>query len=177
MDDKKRLEFIRGLEKLKSSGIKAEDYTSPLEDDVMKVKGMTAEAPEKATKFSNMTKKIDTKGIAPIVSGEDFTKKIEALRAAKKAGGAVGKKVLGALPFVGAGIAALQGDPAMAAEELAEDVAGPVGTALRSEGAGMSPEDEKLMLAEIEARKNYDKSPASLDAERFRKMKKMMGIE
>lgn len=29
--------------------------------------------------------------------------------------------------------------------------------------AGMSPEDEKIMLAEIEAMKNYDMSPASRD--------------
>lgn len=104
------------------------------------------------------------------------------LRKSMKSGG---KKVLGAIPLLGAGYAALSGEPAMAAEELVSDAsdlagplaaklgagaaAGPIGLAamgaqqaLQSSGAGMSPEDEKLMLAEIQAKKDYDASPARL---------------
>lgn len=73
-----------------------------------------------------------------------------------------GRKMLGALPLVGAGMAALSGDPAMAAEELAQDAAGPLGEVVRSDSAGMSPEDEKMMLQEDRARKSYQKSPARL---------------
>lgn len=158
MDDNKRLEFLRGLEKLKASGIKAEDYSSPLEQDVMKVAGGKS-APEAITKLKGMTEKIDTKGIAPVISGSDFADKISKLRALK----AAGKKVAGILPFAGAGMAALSGDPAMAAEELAQDVAGPLGEVVKSDSAGMSPEEEKMMLQEDRARKSYQKSPSRLD--------------
>lgn len=72
-----------------------------------------------------VTEHIDTKTVQPILSGAGHMEKIAALRAAK----AAGKKLLGALPFAGAGFAALSGDPAMAAEELAQDAAGPVGLA------------------------------------------------
>lgn len=39
----------------------------------------------------------------------------------------VGKRMVAAVPFLGAGMAALSGEPAMAAEELAEDLTGPAG--------------------------------------------------
>lgn len=194
MDDSKRLEFLRGLEKLKAQGIKAEDYTSPLDNDVMKVKNLGVEIPEQVTNIKNMTDHIDTnseigrmkggtehfntKAKMPSLSGDEFTAKIKAIQAAKaaakeaaqEAGGGVkalaktgGRKMLGALPFLGAGYAMMQGDPAMAAEELAEDALGPAALALKSDSAGMSSLDERQMLAEIEAQKKYDKSPAKLD--------------
>lgn len=71
----------------------------------------------------------------------------------------LGKKAAGIIPFAGAGMAALQGEPAMAAEELAGDVI-PGLEAVKSEDAGMSSGDERMMLAEDQARKNYDQSPA-----------------
>jgi hypothetical protein len=71
------------------------------------------------------------------------------------------KKIAGIIPLAGAGMAAMSGDPAMAAEELAADLPG--GEALRSEAAGMSPEEEAMMLAEIDAQKAYAKSPARMD--------------
>lgn len=37
--------------------------------------------------------------------------------------------------------------------------------AASTDSAGQSPEDEKTMLAEIQARKNYDNSPAGKDAQ------------
>lgn len=163
MDNDKKLAYLRGLEKLKASKIKSDDYTSPLESDVMRVKGGAAE-PELVTKIKGMTQKIDTRSGAPVISGEEFRNKIEALRAAK----AGGKKMLAALPFVGAGMAALSGDPAMAAEELAMDLPG--AEALRSESVGESAEDEALMLSEDKARKAYGKSPA-----RLAKLRALMG--
>lgn len=164
-DKDKALEYLRGLEKLKASKIKSEDYTSPLEQDVMKVKGPSTEWDNDFTKkFPGATEHIKTGTSVPLISGSDFKSKIDALRAAK----AGGKKLLGALPFAGAGIAALQGDPAMAAEELAMDLPG--AEALRSEAAGQSPEEEAQMLAEIDAQKAYNQSPA-----RLAKLKALLG--
>jgi hypothetical protein len=82
-----------------------------------------------------------------------------------------GKKLLGALPLVGAGYAAMQGEPAMASEELLYDVV-PGAEAMRSEDAGMSSGDERMMLAEDQARKNYEQSPAKKD--RMTRLKAMM---
>lgn len=162
MDKKdKELEFLRGLDKLRASDVKSPDYVSPLEQDVMKVKGSKPEK-ELIQRISSGTDKIDTKQIGKVISGSDFQSKIQSLL---KGGG---KKALGVLPMAGAIGAALQGDPAMAAEELVMDLPG--AEAIRSDSAGMSPEDERLMLAEIEAQKAYDKSPARMD-----KLRKLLG--
>lgn len=158
MDKKeKALEYLRNLEKLKASGVKSADYTSDLDKDVVHVKGGPAPV-EKPTRIKNMTQKIDTRGATDLISGEDFTKKIEALRALKGAG----KKVAGIIPMAGVAMAALQGDPAMAAEELAEDAAGPL-AALKPDTAG-DREAERDLMTEIQARKNYKKSAAYRDA-------------
>lgn len=88
----------------------------------------------------------------------------------------IGKKVAGILPFAGAGMAALSGDPAMAAEELATDAMGPAGMAyeaLKPEVAG-NPEEESMMLAERDAMENYKNSPAG-QAAKLRKLKALMG--
>lgn len=95
------------------------------------------------------------------------------------------KKLAGIIPLAGAGMAALSGEPAMAAEELAQDVAGPIGEALRSESAGMSSADERQMLAEANARKNYLQSPAAQDRAKtmgvdmgtYRRLKQTMSPE
>ena len=168
MDKKdKALEYLRGLDKLRASPIKAEDYTSPLEQDVMRVKGGQA-VPEEVTRIKGTTDKIDTKGIAKLTSGEDFADKIAKIQALR----AAGKRAAGIIPLAGAGMAALSGDPAMAAEELAQDAMGPAGLAyeaLRPEEAG-NPEEERMMLAERQALENYKKSPA-----RLAKLKALMG--
>jgi len=156
MDKKdKALEYLRNLEKLKASGVKGEDYTSPLDQDVMKIKAGPKEIVE-PLRIKNTTEKIDTKGITKLSSGKDFMEKIAALRA--------GKKALSALPFAGATIAALQGDPAMAAEELAGDipVAGQIYEAFKPEAAGNAEEDRQLRV-EDRARKDYKDSPAYRD--------------
>lgn len=74
-----------------------------------------------------VTEHINTKAIQPIAKTSDVFDKVAAFRAAKQAAKSGGAKMLGALPFVGAGIAALSGNPAMAAEEVVEDLAGPAG--------------------------------------------------
>lgn len=119
------------------------------------------------------------KGIPATISGGTISKAAkdvagEGFDAAKKVGilKAIGKKAAGIIPFAGAGMAALQGDPAMAAEELASDAAGPAGIAyeaLKPELAG-NPEEEKMMLAERAAQEAYKKSPA-----RMAKLQAMMG--
>lgn len=152
MDKDKQLEFLRKLQSLKGKGIKSEDYTSPLDKDVNFVRGLP-EQTQPTTVIHGTKPKIDTKEALKTISGDEFSDKIAKLRALKSAG----KKIAGVLPFAGAGIAALSGDPAMAAEELASDLTG-----IDAESAGESPEDEAMMLAEDKARKNYEKSPARL---------------
>jgi hypothetical protein len=75
----------------------------------------------------------------------------------------LGKKVAGIIPMAGTLYGALSGDPAMAAEEAVGDIpfAGQAYDALKSENAGESVEDEKMMLAEDAARKSYANSPAA----------------
>ena len=155
MDNDKLIKYLRDLEKLKASGVKSEDYVSPLDNEVNVVKS-AAEPKEKLTKLKNMTQRIDTKSVNPQLSGDDFRNKIASLT---KGGG---KKVLGALPLAGAAIAALQGDPAMAAEELMEDAVGPL-AALKPESAG-DREAERDLMTEIQSRKDYKKSGAYRDA-------------
>lgn len=106
------------------------------------------------------TEHIDTMTALPQPKATDWTEKIAKLRALKQAG----KKVMGMIPLAGAGYAALNGEPAMAAEELAGDVpvVGQAYEALRPEAAGQSSGDERQMLAEIQAQKNYQDSPAHL---------------
>lgn len=172
MDEKKlkELQRLSAMTKLGSSPIKSPDYISPLDKDVMKVKG--GDIPEElVTKIKGATHKIDTKEIAPILSGSDFAEKIAKLKALK----GLGKKALGVLPFAGAGMAALSGDPAMAAEELASDAMGPAGMAydaLKPEMAG-NPEEEATMLAERDAMENYKNSPAG-KAAKLAKLKALM---
>jgi len=73
------------------------------------------------------------------------------------------KKLAGIIPLAGAGMAALSGEPAMAAEELAGDipVAGQVYEAIKPTESG-NPEEERMLLAEDKARKAYAQSPARM---------------
>lgn len=70
----------------------------------------------------------------------------------------VGRKAAGVIPLAGVGMAVLSGDPAMAAEELAEDAMGPL-AALKPEAAG-SAEHDAMIRSERDAQKSYMKSPA-----------------
>lgn len=171
----KELELLRGLEKLKAAPIKNSNYTTPLNNDVMRVKSLGIDTPETPDAFKrsipNSTEHINTKQAMPLLSGDAFTDKINKLKAAKKIGG----KLLGAVPFAGVGMAALSGDPAMAAEELAQDAMGPAGLAyeaIRPEQAG-NPEEELMMLAERDALENYKNSPAA----KFAKIKASLGVK
>jgi hypothetical protein len=168
MDDmEKKLKLLRDMEKLKAAPIKAPGYTSPLDQDVIKVAGGGPAPKDVVQKFKGATEKIDTNSALKTISGSDFKSKIQALLKSN-----AGKKMIGALPMIGAGMAALQGDPAMAADELAGDipVVGQAYEAARPDVAGESSGDERQMLAELKAQQNYDKSPA-----RLAKIKAMMG--
>lgn len=108
---------------------------------------------------------ISTNEIQKPISGDAFKSKIAAALKGDK-------KLAGIIPFAGAGIAALSGDPAMAAEELATDAAGPAGLAYEAirPGSVGNPEEEQLMLAERDAKEAYEKSPA-----RFSRLNKLLG--
>jgi hypothetical protein len=99
---------------------------------------------------------------------KEFTQKMKQSRAAD----ALKKKALGIVPFLGAGYAALDGDPAMAAEELAGDipVAGQVYEAIKPSDSG-NVEEERQMIAERNAREDYDNSPA-----RMARLKALQGM-
>jgi DNA polymerase/3'-5' exonuclease PolX len=106
-----------------------------------------------------VTDKINTKEIQNKISGSDFMAKINAL---KGMGSQAGKKVLGAIPLIGAATTfATTGDASAAAEEIPGDIPflGQAYEAIRPETAG-DVEGEKTLLAEIEAYKNYKNSPA-----------------
>jgi hypothetical protein len=155
------------MEKLKAAPVKAAGYTSPLDQDVIKVAGGGPAPKDVVQKFKGATEKIDTNSALKTIGGADFKSKIQALLKSN-----AGKKMIGALPLAGAGMAALSGEPAMAADELAGDipVVGQVYEAARSDDAGQSSGDERMMLAEDQARKAYASSPA-----RLAKIKAMMG--
>lgn len=74
------------------------------------------------------------------------------------------KTVAGALPLAGTAAALSSGDVSAAAAELPSEipVVGQAYDAIRSESAGNS-QDDKDIINEVQARKNYDNSPASKD--------------
>ena len=103
----------------------------------------------------NATEHINTKEIQKIGKTSDVLDKVAAFRAAREAAkSGVGKKLMGAVPFLGAG---------MAAEELAGDVpvVGQVYEAIKPTDSG-NAEEEKEMLVERNAMENYNNSPAHL---------------
>lgn len=106
-------------------------------------------------KVKSAAEEIDTKNAQKLLSGNEFASKIAALRG-------LGKKAASVLPFIGTAAGLASGNPAQAAEEAAGDLI-PGLEAVKSESAGMSPEDEKQLLIEDRARKDYGRSPAKLD--------------
>jgi hypothetical protein len=76
----------------------------------------------------------------------------------------LGKKAAGVIPLAGAGMAALSGEPAMAAEELAGDipVIGQAYEAIKPSDSG-NPEEERQMLSDRNTQGNYAKSQAYRD--------------
>ena len=153
----KKLKYLRDLEKLKASGIKDENYTSDLDKDSITIKG-EPKTPDPVTKIKGMTQHINTK--SGTIKGEDFTSKIQSLLKSS-----AGKKIAGVLPFAGAGLAALQGDPAQASEELAGDIpiAGQIYEAIKPSESG-NPEEERQMIGNRNIQGNYAKSQAYRDA-------------
>lgn len=101
-------------------------------------------------KVKGGTDVIDTKQIQKQISGDDFVKKIANARAAK----AAGKKLLGAIPVVGA----------LASAAMSEDASAAVPFLGDAEGVGISAQDENAMLNEYNARRDYDMSQARQDA-------------
>lgn len=167
--EEKELEFLRGMEKLKAEPIKSPDYKSPLNQDVMPVKGGVAQ-PEQVTRIKGMTEKIDTKGAMPLLSGDAFKNKIASRTGGKKLGLAAIMTALGAsaLPDsamastpVQAGLRALdEGDPS---------------SFLTPPEAG-NMEEEFQMLAERNAQEDYNNSPAAKDA-KFARIRASLGIK
>lgn len=112
--------------------------------------------------LKNVTEHIDTRSGWTLGSPNDAAEKLAQHRA-NSAMKKLGKKALSVLPFAGVGYAALQGNPAMAAEEAMGDVPvlGQAYEAFKPEIAG-NREEERNMLNEHDARVNYDNSPAHL---------------
>jgi hypothetical protein len=159
-DDEKQRKFNESLRQLDNSPIsKVDDFQRPL------------------TKQTTVNKTIDNSP-QKIKSGADFMADQiirDSEREAKMAAlGKIGdtidyskfkkgaRKMMGAVPLLGAGYAALSGEPAMAAEELAGDVPvlGQAYEAIKPTESG-NPEEERMMLAESQALKDYANSPAA----------------
>jgi hypothetical protein len=123
MDDtEKRLKLLRDMEKLLAEPVKDASYESPLEGDVLKFKGKKAE-PEPIKRLKVGTEQIDTKTGIPVLTGQQFKDKIEALR--KKPGSSFAQtrsKLMPSISGLGIGADLLQGDTEKAADTLAGDV-------------------------------------------------------
>ena len=123
MDEtEKRLKLLRDMEKLLAEPVKDSSYESQLEGDVLKFKGKKAE-PEPITRLKVGTEKIDTKKGLPVLSGQQFKNKIEALR--KKPGSSFAQtkaKLMPSISGLGVGADLLQGDVEQAADTVAGDV-------------------------------------------------------
>ncbi len=107
--------------------------------------------------IKNATEKIDTNSKWAKSSMSDVAEKVAQHRAMRQ----MGKKAMGVIPFAGAAYAAMSGDPAMAADEMAGDVpvVGQAYEAFKSEDAG-NRDEEREMLNERNAQVNYENSPA-----------------
>ena len=126
----------------KISDIRKREQTPVIQDSSLSTKDVW--------KVKGGTDKINTKEIQKQISGDDFVKKIANARAAK----AAGKKLLGAIPVVGA----------LASAAMSEDASAAVPFLGDAEGVGMSAQDENTMLNEYNARRDYDMSQARQDA-------------
>lgn len=109
-DADKKLKFKRDMEKLHSTPIKSPNYTSPLDQDVMKVKRVSGEWDnDYVKKFPNSTEHIDTKSPLSTISGDDFKKKIAGKL--KNPAGKAAMAGIGSMPLLGGLIqAGLSGD-------------------------------------------------------------------
>lgn len=115
--EEKELEFLRS--QTDSKLLDKSGYTSPLDEDVMRVKGGTPNLSDPATKIRNTTQHIDTKGIQKIGNAADVMKANAEKAARMKALRKMGRPTLGGL----AGVAAALGssflpDSAMASEPV-----------------------------------------------------------
>lgn len=158
------LEFRRNLNRLSQSPVKAGDYVSPLEGEVMKVKNLDNTLPEAKTIIKGATDKIDTKGVQKLLSGNQFSNKIAKIlesRALAKAGNVAkqglniaseaGKRIpmLGGLA-VGLGTALATRDASAAVPGLNEaDVVGPVEGSIEHKLESGQPltDEERLALS------------------------------
>lgn len=166
--EEKELEFIRGREKLNAAPIKSPNYTSPLSQDVMPVRGGSLPI-EPVTKIKNTTPHINTKQSIPLLSGDDFKNKI-----ASRTGG--GKKLGLAAILAALGVSALpdsaQASVPVQAGMRALDEGDPMSFLTPPDAGDM--EDELMMNAESDAFKDYENSPAG-QAARFAKSKSLIG--
>lgn len=145
MDNKKRPVHQFEISKLKNA----------TQDEVIKDRTLS----EGFKPLRNATEHINTKEVQSQLGGNDFTEKIAKLRALK----ALGKKAMGIIPLAGTIGGLMSGDPAMAAEEAAGDIPilGQAYEAMRPADTG-NVDEERQMIAERNARADYDQSPARL---------------
>jgi len=134
---KKDLEFLRGREQLQAQPVKSPDYTSPLEKDVMKVKGSPAPKP----------------GVMKEISGEAFKDKIARLRKGGSQAIKGASKGLKAIPILGSALgigAALSSGDAAAALPVFGDVdsLGPEDELERKlESGTITPEERAILMS------------------------------
>jgi hypothetical protein len=129
------LKFKRGMEQLASTPIRSEDYVSPLNEALLKVKGAIPSPDTAKTVIKGVTDHINTNEVQKVLSGNQFQQKLASIlesRAAQKAGKMMGQAggmlsnvgkhipILGGLA-VGLGTALATGD-ASAGEQAATPI-------------------------------------------------------
>jgi hypothetical protein len=173
---RKQQELQQGMKDLKNAPVEmVDDFQKPMAKDLKPEVINTKEAlpvqNAQVAMAANEAKKqaiAEMAGKAPQVEKSinynDLRKEFAQKAKTSRAADLMKKKFMGAVPLLGAGYAALQGDPAMAAEELAQDAMGPAGLAyeaIRPSDSG-NVEEERMMLAERDAQAAYAQSPARL---------------
>src|SRR5690606_16846025 len=124
----RELDFIRGKEKLASSPIKAEGYSSPLDQDVMRVKGGTEHInPNREIgRIKGVTEHINTKGVQKIGNAADVMKvnadKIARMKALRKLGSTM--PAMGAITALGTGLMSDDVSASEIASNVAQEVIG-----------------------------------------------------
>lgn len=182
LTDRKRQERLGSRFSAKDSSVNL--AKGDLDKDVFKVSGgsMNPDVSEPKTRMNVGTDRIDTKGIQKLTNADDFAKRNAARSlqgdiastmadAVKRGDNEMINKLKMISKKMGSGLKAIPVVGAAAALMGSEDASAAIPGLDTADSAGMSADAENQMLAEYDARKNYNNSQASMD--RMEALKKL----
>lgn len=170
----KEEQFQRDLKRLQQAPVeKVDDFQKPMMKDLkpdrintvgeaVPVKNaFVAQAEIEAKRQA--AKELAGRGAEEVLDYSQFRKEFAQKAKQSKAADVLKKKFMGAIPLAGTAYGLMSGDPAMAADEAAGDVpfVGQAYEAIKPTDSG-NIEEERQMIAERNARADYDQSPAHL---------------